>query len=66
MITSSDPEYIRPADAPRFGISRSTYYNWLADGLVETRLIRCPGNAKGIRLISVSSLRKLIEGSPSK
>jgi hypothetical protein len=60
------PEYIRPSQAPRYGISRSTAYNWVADGLVTTKLVRRPGNAKGIRLISVSSLRKFIEGCPSK
>jgi hypothetical protein len=62
----ADPEYIRPAEAPRFGISRSTTYNWIADGIIKSVVVRRPGNTRGVRLISVSSLRACMEGSPSK
>jgi hypothetical protein len=62
----SDPEYIRPSQVPRFGMCRSTAYNLMRDGCLKTKLIRRPGNVKGIRLISVKSLRAFIEGSPEK
>jgi len=61
-----DPEYFRPKDAPHYGISRSTAYNWMDAGLLETKTVRRPGTARGVRLISVKSLRRLIEKSPSK
>jgi hypothetical protein len=61
-------EYIRPAQAPRFGISRSSAYNLISDGVLKTRVIRRPGTKKGIRLIETASLRAYtyIENSPSK
>jgi len=59
-------EYIRPAQAPRFGISRSSAYNLISDGVLQTRVIRRPGTKKGIRLIETASLRAYIENSPSK
>ena len=48
------------------GICRSTLYNLIADGVIKTKVIRRPGNARGIRLISVESLRDYIESCPSK
>ena len=65
-MINSDPEYIRPADAKRFGLSRSTIYNLAADGSIVCRMIRRPGAKKPIRLISVESIRKFIEGCPKK
>jgi hypothetical protein len=65
-LTSDPPAYIRPSQAPHFGISRSTLYNLISDGVVKTKLVRRRGNTKGIRLISVESLRAYIEGCPSK
>jgi predicted site-specific integrase-resolvase len=53
--------FIRPAQAPLYGISRSTAYNWIKDGALKTRLVRRPGNKSGVRLIDVDSLEKLIE-----
>jgi Helix-turn-helix domain len=66
ILARSDPEYIRPADAPRFGISRSTAYNWIADGILKSKVVRRLGNMRGVRLISVESLRELIENGPEK
>jgi Helix-turn-helix domain len=52
--------FIRPAQAPAYGISRATAYNWIRDGLLKTTLVRRPGNKLGCRLIDVDSLEKLI------
>ena len=65
MPHTSEPKYIRPAQAPLYGISRSTAYNYMNDGLVKSTVIRRPGNERGVRLISVDSLKKLIEKSPA-
>ena len=51
--------FIRPAQAPLYGVSRSTIYNWIADGLIKTTMVHRPGNKQGIRLIDVESLEKL-------
>jgi predicted DNA-binding transcriptional regulator AlpA len=69
-MTSSDIEYIRPADARRFGLSRSSLYNLISDGKIQCRVIRRPGFKKPMRLINAEELRKYIESciekSPSK
>ena len=59
-------EYIRPSQVSRFGISRSSAYNLISDGVLRTRVIRRPGTKKGIRLIETASLREYIESCPSK
>lgn len=55
------PEYIRPADARLFGLSRSLLYRLLAEGLVESVRVRRAGCAHGIRLVRTASLRAYIE-----
>jgi integrase len=57
--TPATPEFIRPAQAPLYGISRSTAYNWLNAGLIRSTVIRLPGNVRGVRLISVESIKAL-------
>jgi hypothetical protein len=53
--------YIRPADAHIYGLSRSTLYNLIRDGLVRTAVIRRPGTRLGIRLVDAESLERLIQ-----
>ena len=43
--------------------SRSKLYEWAGDGLIESRSIRRPGQVRGVRLFSLRSIMKLIEGS---
>lgn len=55
------PEYLRPGEVPRhFSISRSTVYNLMAAGLIESASLRRPGLKRGARLISVKSLRSYL------
>ena len=65
-MSTIEPTYIRPAQAPRYGVSRSTAYNWMNDGLIKSVVVRRPGNVRGTRLISVESLKALIESCPAK
>jgi hypothetical protein len=65
-MTKIDPVFIRPADGPRYGVCRSTIYNWLADGVLKSKVIRRPGSKRGVRLIEVESLRAYIESCPEK
>jgi hypothetical protein len=53
--------YIRPAQAPAYGVSRATLYNWIRLGWVKTTVIRRPGNRLGCRLVDVESLEQLIQ-----
>lgn len=62
MQTSDTLEYIRPSQAPRFGISRALLYEWIAEGKVKGFQVKRRGNVRGPRLISVESLRAAIEG----
>ena len=64
MIQKSETlEYIRPAQAPLFGISRALLYEWIRDGRVKSFQPCRKGNVRGPRLVSTSSLRMAIEGS---
>jgi predicted site-specific integrase-resolvase len=68
MQQNIDPnaEWFRPYQAPRYGVSRATIYEWMEDGLLESKLVKRPGMKSGCRFVSVKSLKKLIEGSPEK
>jgi hypothetical protein len=66
MISNEDIEYIRPSDARRFGLSRSSLYNLIADGKIQCRLIRRPGFKRPMRLIKAQELREFIEGCIEK
>ena len=62
-----DREYIRPAKVPLvFGLSRSHTFVKIADGTLESVLIKQPGARRGTRLISVSSLKKYIASFATK
>ena len=61
--TNQEPEYIRPAQAPLYGISRSLLCEWIKEGRVKSFSPRRKGNIRGPRLVSVESLRKCIEGA---
>lgn len=64
MHISTDPEYVRPSGAPRFGISRALMYQWLQDGKVKGFRPKCRGKQQGPCLISVKSIRDYIESHP--
>ena len=66
MTSIQTPQFIRPNQAWRFGVSRTTIYNWINDGLIKTVVFRRPGKARGVRLISVESLKAYIESCPEK
>lgn len=57
------PEWIRANDATRmFGIGRSTLMALIRDKQIKTKLIKTNfKNTSGIRLISVESIRAMIE-----
>jgi hypothetical protein len=60
-------EYIRPGDVKRcFSISRAQTYNILNAGLVRSKLVKFPGNRRGMRLIEVASLREYIQNSAER
>jgi hypothetical protein len=65
-MPSIEPAYMRPADAPRFGLSRSSIYNLIRDGVIKTVVVRRPGNVRGARLICVESLRQYLASCPEK
>ena len=56
------PEFGRVADVTRiFGIRRGTLYNLLNDGKIKGALLRVRGQKSGVRLISMQSVRRLVE-----
>lgn len=65
QATTAEAEWIRIADVtPRFGIRRSKCFELLSSGAIKSRVIRNPGNVRGVRLISVESIRHFIESQP--
>ena len=61
-------EWVRPP-RPRErieGFSRAELYELDARGLIKSKAIRKPGCTRGIRLFSVSSIRKFIESQPDE
>ena len=58
---SALPAYIRPHQVQQFfSLSRSTLYRLLGQGAIESKSIRRPGHARGIRLVSTESIRAFI------
>ena len=59
------PEWIRPAQARlQFGIRKGKVYDLIKKGVIRSKLITEPGNARGIRLIDAQSLRDYINSFP--
>ena len=57
-----NPEWIRVKSAVRmFGIGQSRLYELIQAGTVKSVCLRERGKARGIRLISVDSMRSLME-----
>ena len=55
------PEWLRPADVKPFcGFGRSHVYNLIDTGAIRSVCLRQKGKSKGVRLISVDSLRSYI------
>ena len=57
------PEWIRVNDAVRvYGIGRSSLFNLIRDKRIASKVLKTsPHNISGLRLISVESLRALIQ-----
>jgi hypothetical protein len=63
--TDIAPEFIRPSQIQaRFGISRSVAYELIGIGKIKSKVLRRPGNIRGMRLVSVESIRQFIEAQP--
>lgn len=61
-LPGSDSEFCRMADMRRlFGITRSTAYQLANDGLIRTVSLRKRGNARGVRLVLVPSVRAYLQ-----
>jgi hypothetical protein len=60
-LQSTEPEYERiPQTCRRFGVSRPFVFQAFQQG-VKSLHIKRPGAKKGIRLVSVSSMREFLE-----
>jgi len=60
-LQATEPEYERiPAICRRFGISRPFVFEAFHNGVKSIHLKR-PGCVKGVRLVSVASMRKYVE-----
>ncbi len=60
-------EWLRPSDVrSMFGISRSLLYELIGENKVRSVSLRREGRQKGVRLISVESLRAYIIGHEGK
>jgi len=62
-ILQSAPEWIRVNDAVRlFGIGRSSLFSLIRERRIASKVLKTsPHNISGLRLISVESLRALIQ-----
>lgn len=61
-FTELTPEFGRVTDIQRmFGVKKGILYRWIGEGRIKSICIRERGNLKGIRLISVGSVRAYIE-----
>ncbi len=61
-FTQLSPEFGRVTDIQRmFGVKKGILYRWIGEGRIKSSCIRDRGNLKGIRLISVDSVRAYIE-----
>lgn len=57
------PEFVRPGDMYSvFGIGRTHSYQLMEEGKIKSVSLREPGSARGIRLISVASVRAFLNG----
>jgi hypothetical protein len=60
------PEWLRiPAAVRVSGLSRTQLFALIAEGAIDSRHIKKPGNVEGIRLIRLSSLLNYIDSVPS-
>jgi hypothetical protein len=60
-INPAEPEWIRLNPAVgRFGLSKTHFYNKIADGTIRTKMVTQPGRSRGCRLLSVKSIREYL------
>ncbi len=65
-MTQATQEWMRlPSKGydPTFGLSRSWYYGAIEKGLIRSSVLRNRGCLKGVRLIDVDSVRRLVESN---
>ena len=56
-----EPEFCRMGDLRKlFGITRSMGYLLINEGKIKSITLRRPGNAKGVRLVHVASVREYL------
>ena len=61
-----DREWIRPNEVKRFyPTSRSYLYELIKQGKVRSKSIRKRGNTRGMRWVSLDSLREYFDGIPT-
>ncbi len=64
--TSDRPDWLRlPEATRRYGVSRSSWYELIANGRVKTVVLKKKGNIRGIRLLSRVSIDALMESLQS-
>ena len=63
ILPTVESEFIRMGDLRRlFGITRATAYLLAKDGKIKTLSMRQKGNVRGVRLVSVPSVRAYLHG----
>lgn len=65
VVTDITPIYMRlPAKGGDqiFGLTRSWFYSAEAAGLLKLRRVRFPGKDRGVTLVRVANVERLVEG----
>lgn len=63
ILPTVESEFVRMGDLRRlFGITRATAYLLAKDGKIKTVSMRQRGNIRGVRLVSVPSVRAYLNG----
>lgn len=67
ITNNIDPEWMSPGDAAKkFGVSRSTLYDWMNRGKIRNSSLKEKHQRHGKRLVNVESLRAYIEAHEVK
>ena len=67
ISNNEDPEWMSPVNAAKkFGVSRTTLYEWMDNGKIRNSSFREKHQRHGKRLINVQSLRAHIEAHEVK
>jgi hypothetical protein len=61
-VAGVEPEFVRLADLQRlFGIKRGHAYQLMHDGAIQSVCLRRRGHKRGVRLVSVASVREYLK-----